>query len=261
MNSVANLAELVFEIVGNWIALDEGSAQNNQARSKFRSADRLLHRKTSHRLDRHLHRCHDLSQLIERAGIWFSHRRETAAFIVADMVDDVIASQILQPFCGCDPVIGSEIVTHHFQTEILRGLHHRFNRLRMSTLHNHDMRSPRLCGHLGISPAAIHGFQVCHDGNAGKLCAQSTNTVHSFGNDEGSARLQPVDSGTDGDSCGFESFGDRGEVQRYLYDGFHYDRGGSSVSSAECTGTSITSRSVRVSPPSLGSRWVRSGCL
>jgi hypothetical protein len=32
-------------------------------------------------------------------------------------------------------------------------------------------------------------------------------TVHSFGNDEGSARLEPIDSRMYGEPCGFESFG------------------------------------------------------
>ncbi|MGB8539061.1 MAG: hypothetical protein WCD57_21740 [Acidobacteriaceae bacterium] len=41
------------------------------------------------------------------------------------MVNDVIAAQILQPFCGRDPVFGGEIVTHDLQAKILCGLHHR----------------------------------------------------------------------------------------------------------------------------------------
>ena len=171
------------------VALNEGSAENNQTRSEFGSADRLFHRKTADRLDRNLHRCYDLSQLIERTGIWPSHCREAAAFIVPDMVNDVIAAEVLQPFCGRDPVLGSEIVTHDFQTEILCGLDHRFDRLRMSALHDHDMGCSRFCCQLSLKPTAIHGFQVSHDGNAGKLGAQSTNTVHSFGDDERSARL------------------------------------------------------------------------
>src|ERR1700733_12148608 len=117
MNLVANQTELVFEIAR--VAANEGSAQNDQARSEFGGADRLLNGKTAYRLDRHFHGGNDLSQLIERAGIWLPHRRKATAFVVADVVDDEIATKILQPFCGCDPIIGTEIITHNLHTEIL----------------------------------------------------------------------------------------------------------------------------------------------
>ena len=81
MNLVANQTELVFEIAG--VAANEGSAWNNQACSEFGGSDRLLNGKTAYRLDRHFHGGNDLSQLIERTGIWHSQRREAAALVVA----------------------------------------------------------------------------------------------------------------------------------------------------------------------------------
>src|ERR1700721_3510128 len=99
MNSVANQTELVFEIA----ALNEGSAQNTQTRSEFRSADRLFNRKSANRLDWHPHRRNDLSQLIERTGIRLSHRREAATFIVPVVVNDVVAAKFLTPLWGRDP--------------------------------------------------------------------------------------------------------------------------------------------------------------
>ena len=205
MNPIANQTELVFEIA--WVTANEGSAENNQARSEFGSADRLFGRKTANRLDGHLHRRDDFSQLIERTGIWVTHCGKAAAFIVADMVNDEIAAKILQPFCGCDPVFGSDIVTHDLHTQILCGVHHGLDGLWMSTLHDYDMGCARACCDLSLKPAAIHAFEIGHDGNAGKLSAQSTDAVHSFRNDEGSTCLQPVDSCTDGKPRGFESFG------------------------------------------------------
>jgi hypothetical protein len=44
---------------------------------------------------------------------------QAAAFIVPDMVNDEIAAQILQPFCGCYPVLGCEIVAHDLDPKIL----------------------------------------------------------------------------------------------------------------------------------------------
>src|SRR5271170_2146477 len=107
MNSVANQTELLFEIA--WVEANEGSAQNHQARSEFGSADRLFNRKPANRLDRHLHRRNNLTQLIERTRIRLSHRRQAAAFVVPDMVNDEVAAKILEPFCGCDPILGRHI--------------------------------------------------------------------------------------------------------------------------------------------------------
>ena len=87
-------------------------------------------------------------------------------------------------------------------------LHDHFDGFRMRTLHDHYMRCTGLFRQLSFEPTAVHGFQVGHYGNARKLGAKCTNTVHSFGNDEGGPRLQPVDSCTDREPRGFESFGD-----------------------------------------------------
>ena len=97
VDSVANQTELIFKIAGSrltYLVVNEGTAQNNQARSVLGSADRLFHRQTAHRLNRHLHPGNHLSQLIERTGIWHSQRPLAAAFIVPDMVNDEIAAQI-----------------------------------------------------------------------------------------------------------------------------------------------------------------------
>src|ERR1700678_625141 len=103
MNSIANQAELILETAGTsrgWVCVNKGSAQNHQASSEFGSGNRLFHRKTAHSLHRHLYRSNHFSQLIERAWIWPSHRREAAAFVVPDMMNDEVAAQILQPLRG-----------------------------------------------------------------------------------------------------------------------------------------------------------------
>jgi len=64
MNSVANQTELIFKIAGSrltQVVVNEGSAQNNQARSVIGGTDRLFHRETANRLNRHLHRRNHLS--------------------------------------------------------------------------------------------------------------------------------------------------------------------------------------------------------
>src|ERR1700761_2295472 len=105
------------------------------------------------------------------------------------MVDDVIAAQILKPSGGRNPVLGGEIVTHDLYAEILCSLHHCLDRLWMSALHDDHVGCARLRSHLRLEPTAIHDLHVSHDGNFRKLGAQRTDTIHSFGSDEGSARL------------------------------------------------------------------------
>ena len=104
--------------------------------------------------------------------------------------------------------------------KIFSGLHNHLDRLGMRALHHHDVRRPGFCHYFGLKPTAVHGFQVGDDGDLGEFSTQGANAVHSFGDDEGSARLQPVDAGTHGEVRGFESFGDGGDVKRNLHNGF-----------------------------------------
>jgi hypothetical protein len=152
-----------------------------------------------------------LSQLIERTGLSLS-RRQTTAFIVSDVMNYEITPEILQPSCSRDHVFRREIVSHDFQAEILSGLDYHLDRLRVGPLHDYDMGGSGFCHHLCLKPTAIHDFQVSDNGNVRKLGAQSANAIRSFGDDQWGARLQPVNPRVQGESCGFESFGDGDEV-------------------------------------------------
>ncbi len=175
------------------------------------SANRLLNRKTSNSLHGNPDCRNDLSQLIERTGLWLS-RRHATAFIVSDMMNYEITPEILKPSCSRDHVFRREIVSHDLQAKILSSLDYHLDCLRMGPLHNHDMGSSGFCHHLGLKPTTIHDFQVSDNGNIRKLGAQSANAINSLGDDQWRARLQPVNPRAQGESCGFESFGDGDEV-------------------------------------------------
>ena len=64
--------------------------------------------------------------------------------VVADVVDDVVAAQVLEPLRAVDHVGADHVVAHHLDAEIAAGLDDAPNRFLVGPRHDHDVRAPAL---------------------------------------------------------------------------------------------------------------------
>ena len=146
---------------------------------------------------------------------------DTAAFIIANVVNDEVAAQILKPSRAGDHVVASQVVAHHFDAEVAAGLHNAADRFLVGPGHHHDMRGASLGHQLGFQVAAVHGFQVGHDGRLRKPLSQGANAVHAFGDNQRRTGLQPVDASAQCHLGSGNGFLNRDNIQRDLNDRMH----------------------------------------
>lgn len=164
---------------------------------------------------------HDFAELVERAGHALTAGGNAAALIVADVVDDVVAAEIFEAPRPVDHVLAGHVVAHDFDAEIAAGLDDAFDGFIMRAGHDDDVSGTGFSHHFGFEIAAVHGFEVGDDGNAGEVLTQRANAVETFGKDERSAGFQPVHAGAQGGGGGGEGFVDVCQVERDLNDGLH----------------------------------------
>ena len=146
---------------------------------------------------------------------------DASSFVVADVVDDVVAAEVLEPLSPGDHVLADHVVAHHFAAEIGSGLDDALDRLGVGTGHDDDVGRAGLGHHLGFEVTAVHRLEIGDDGGVWKSGAESADAVESLGEDERGAGLEPVDSGAHREGGGFEGFVDIGEIEGNLDDGFH----------------------------------------
>jgi len=115
------------------------------------------------------------------------------------MVDHVVAAEILEAAGGGHHVRAAEVVAHHAAAEVSARLHDALHRLLVRPRHHHDMRGPGLGHHLGLEVAAVHRLEIGHDRHVRKGRPQGPHAMQALGQDQGGARLQPVDAGPQGD--------------------------------------------------------------
>ncbi len=199
----------------------QGRAEHDQRRAIARAGDGLLQRQSAHRLHGDGDGLHDLAQLIQRAGHAPSGGCDAAALVVADVVDDVIAAEILQPLGPGDHVRAHHIVAHDLDAEIASGLHHALDGLLMRAGHHHHVGRARFGHHFRFQVTAVHRLQISYDGHAGKALAQAAHAMQALRENERRAGFQPIHARPQGHFRRGERFVDVGEVEGYLDDGGH----------------------------------------
>lgn len=163
----------------------------------------------------------DLAELVEGAGHAMAGGGDSAAFVVANVVDDVVAAKVFEPFGTGDHVLADHVVAHDLAAEVGAGFDDALDRFGMGAGHDDDVGGAGFGHHFGFEVATVHGLQIGDDGDLGEGLAQGADTVEAFGEDEGCASFEPIDTGAEGEGGGFEGFVDVGEVEGDLDDGFH----------------------------------------
>ena len=188
MNLSANLSKNVFEIASGGLkrigVYRKRSAKNNKWSSILGGANCLLNRETANRLDGYTDSCDYFAQLVQRAREVFPCLRKTATFIIANMVDHEIATEILQSLRSCNSVVCRQIVSHYLYTQVFSRLHDHLDGFRMGAFHHHDVSRPSFRHDFCLKPAAVHGLEVGDNRDPRELRAKGVDTVHPFGNNE-----------------------------------------------------------------------------
>jgi hypothetical protein len=113
-------------------------------------------------------------------------------------------------------VFATKIIAHHFNAEVAPSFHDDLNRFHMGAGHDHDVGGAGLGHHFGFKITPVHCFEIGNDGMVGKCRAQGAYTVQALGQNERSARFEPVDAGLDGDAGGVQGFLNINKVERDL---------------------------------------------
>jgi hypothetical protein len=104
MHCLANHAQGRFEVsVGSFESIGinrQRGSEDNEGRSIPGTGNRLLEAQSAYCLNRHAYGIDHLAELIERTRHAVSRCCNSSSLIIADMMDDVAASQIFKPFCS-----------------------------------------------------------------------------------------------------------------------------------------------------------------
>ena len=221
----ADEAEGGFEVAGGGfegVGVDgEGGAEDDEGGAVGGALDGLFEGEAADGLDGDVDGADDVAELVEGAGHAVAGGGEAAAFVVADVVDDVVAAEVFEEPGAGDHVFTDHVVSHDLAAEVGAGFDDAFDGFGVGAGHDDDVGGAGFGHHFGFEVAAVHGLQVGDDGGGGEGAAEGADAVEAFGEYEGRAGLQPVDAGAEGEGGGFEGFVDVGEVEGDLDDGFH----------------------------------------
>lgn len=126
-------------------------------------------------------RVDDLAELIEWAGHALTSGGDAAAFIIADVMDDVVAAKVFEEFSTDDHVLADHVIAHDLAAEVSSGFDDTSDGFGVGTGHDDDVGSAGFGHHFGFEIATVHGFEVGYDGNLGEGLAKSTDAVETFG--------------------------------------------------------------------------------
>jgi hypothetical protein len=218
MNRIANLFQLVVEIaVGRPECRsinDERRTDDYQRCTASCALNRLIDGQAANGLDRNRDGSDDAIQLVERA-----EPADHPTLVEADVMDDDIHAEALEPLRALDPVVGAEIVSHHLDVEIAACVDDAADGGLVRAAHDDDEVGAGLRHHLRLEIAAVHRLQISNDGMVRKTGTQFLDGVEPFGQEQGRAGFKPVDSGLDADRGGLDRFVHVDEIQRELDDG------------------------------------------
>ena len=164
-------------------------------------------------------RSHTLIARRDDTGSWDLHM--DGERFVADVVDDEIATEILESACGGDHVARGQIVTHDLDIEVPPGLHHAPDGFLMGPLHHDHVGGTGPGHHLGLEIASVHCFQIRDNRHIRKSLTETADRPESLGEDQGRARLQPVHAGPQGHGGGADRLIKVGQIEGDLHDRLH----------------------------------------
>ena len=100
----------------------------------------------------------DFAKFVERIGHALSSGGDAASFVVADVMDDVVAAEVFELFGAVDHVGAAEVVAHDFDSVVLSGPHDAFDRFLVCACHDDDVSGAGFGHHFGFEIAAVHCF-------------------------------------------------------------------------------------------------------
>ena len=162
----------------------ERSAEDDERGAVFRATYRLFEGEATDGLDGYVDCLNDFAELVHRAGHAETAGGDTAAFIVADMVDDEIAAQVFAELGAGDHVGAAEVIAHDLDAMVTAGLHDYLKGFFVGTGHHHHVGGASLRHHFCFKVAAIHRFQVGHDRDVREGLTQGADAVETLGQDE-----------------------------------------------------------------------------
>ena len=221
----ADFAEDGFDIAAGGaegVAIDgEGGTDDDEGSAVERALDGLFEGEPADGLDGDGDGGNDLAELVEGAGHAVACGGDAAAFVVADVVDDEVAAEVLEFAGSGDHVWAGHVVAHDLDAEVAAGFDDAFDGFGVGAGHDDDVGGTGFGHHFCFEVATVHGFEVCDDGDAWEGVAEGADPVEPFGEEEGSTGFEPIDAGAEGHAGGFEGFVDAGEVEGDLDDGLH----------------------------------------
>src|ERR1041385_2766299 len=108
------------------------------------------------------------------------------------MVNDIVATEIVQNPCSFNGVRHPEIVSHDLDPEIITSTDDQFDGFLVGLSHDHDVSGPGFGHHLRFEPSAIHGFEIGHDWSLWKGLMQFAYSIHAFGDYQRGSSLEPI---------------------------------------------------------------------
>ena len=108
------------------------------------------------------------------------------------MVDDEIAAQIFAELGAGDHVGAAEVITHDLGAVVTAGLYDDLEGLFVGAGHHYHVGGSGLGHHLRFEVAAVHRLQVGHDRDVREGLAQGADAMETLGQDERSARFEPI---------------------------------------------------------------------
>lgn len=199
----------------------ERRSEYDERGSVLRALDGLFESKAADGLYGDFDGVDDFPELIQGAGHAMAGGGDSATLIIANVVDDVVAAEVFEPFGTGDHVLADHVVAHDLAAEVGAGFDDALDRFGMGAGHDDDMGSAGFGHHFSFEVATVHGLQIGDDRDLGKSRAQGADAVEAFGEDERGASFEPINAGAEGEGGGFEGFVDVGEVEGDLDDGFH----------------------------------------
>jgi hypothetical protein len=88
--------------------------------------------------------------LIERARHSFPTLGNPSTFVVADMMDHIVAAQVFQPAGACDHVVACHVIPHYLNAEIAPCFDNATNGLFVRSSHYDHMRGAGARHHFGL---------------------------------------------------------------------------------------------------------------
>ena len=110
----------------------------------------MFQAETADRLNGYGHGIDNRFQFIEWIGHAFAASGDAATFVVANVMDDVVAAEVGEAFGAIDHVLAGKVVAHDFDAHVLAGLNDTANGFLVGLGHYDHLSGARFGHQLGL---------------------------------------------------------------------------------------------------------------